>query len=211
MKLNPYDVKRCRRFLPKVIKDVMKHNKVFVGGGFITSIVTGNPINDIDLFVPSKELAETLVYSLKTEVDKTHKSDNAITIIRDGKPAIQIIHRWVFDNLEDMAKSFDFTISCAGLSVNDSYCDDNFYQDLSAKRLIYRHPIRNEDAGGSMLRLLKYYRKGYTAPLNSIAGVVTRMVKDIDFGKVDPKDEDRLTKVITGLLIEVDPNAVVID
>ena len=209
MKLNEYDVRRCRRFLPRVVKDVMKHNKVFVGGGFITSIVTGEPINDIDLFVPSKELAETLVNSLKSEGDKTHKSDNAITIIRQGKPAIQIIHRWVFDNLEDMAKSFDFTISCAGLSVNDSYCDANFYQDLAAKRLVYRHPIRNEDAGGSMLRLLKYYRKGYTAPLNSIAGVLTRTVKDLDFQRIG--GEEQLTKVITGLLIEVDPNAVVID
>jgi hypothetical protein len=77
---------------------------------------------------------------------------------------------------------------------------------LAAKRLVYRSPIRNEDAGGSMLRVLKYYQKGYRIPLNSLGSVIARIVKAIDFEKVDAKNEFQVGKIVTGLLREVDPD-----
>ena len=88
--------------------------------------------------------------------------------------------------------------------------DPRFYEDLAAKRLRYTSPQRNEDAGGSMLRVLKFYQRGYRIPLNCLGAVVSRLVKGIDFdavsGGTEATREKQIAKVISGLLREVDPN-----
>lgn len=98
-----------------------------------------------------------------------------------------------------------------------SLIDDNFYSDLAAKRLVYRSPQRNEDAGGSMLRVLKFYQKGFRIPLDSLGAVIARMADAVDLKCIEvlpdfdtPSDlgkttEERWAKVLTGLLREVDP------
>ena len=67
-------------------------------------------------------------------------------------------------------------------------------------------PQRNEDAGGSMLRVLKYYQKGYRIPLDSLGMVIARLTKAFDASKIDLKNEFETSKIITGLLRQVDPN-----
>jgi hypothetical protein len=58
--------------------------------------------------------------------------------------------------------------------------------------------------------VLKFYQKGYRIPLDSLAAVVARLVNDVKVAKLEyVKEESReaqLTKVLTGLLREVDPN-----
>lgn len=90
---------------------------------------------------------------------------------------------------------------------------DTFYQDLAAKRLVYtsRTPLRDGEAGGSLLRVLKYYRRGYTIPITDLGLVVARLVKGIDLSRYeDPMvslfgNEEKLAMVFRGLLREVDP------
>ena len=107
--------------------------------------------------------------------------------------------------------SFDFSISQAAFWFDaevgkwDSFCGDKFYQDLSAKRLVYLSPVRNEDAGGSLLRVLKYYQRGYRIPLDSFGAVIARLVSKIDFRRLSG-DEKGIAGIIAGLLFEVDPN-----
>lgn len=206
------------------------HNRIFVGGGFIRSVVAGDPINDVDVFVSSKEDARKLADVL-TKRDKDplvnpseygiFESDNAFTLTKI-KPTIQIIHRWVFDKGIDVADSFDFTICCAvfwwghktiidGNAQPDSrpawcsFCDDRFYPDVAARRLIYRKPKRNEDAGGSLLRVLKYYQKGYRIPVDSLAAVIGRLMAAYQPTLEFTLSEEHVSKVVCGLLREVDP------
>jgi hypothetical protein len=216
MKLDNYDLQFAANRLPVSVKKIMQtpewKNNLFVGGGYLRSVVSGEPINDVDIFVKSKKDAELLAYSLCRQKEDIVKTDNAYTI--KGKLPIQIIHRWIFEKPEDVSNSFDFTICCAVIYFDDkfdSYCDDRFYIDIASKRLVYRSPIRNEDAGGSMLRVLKYYQKGYRIPLDSLGGVISRLVFGLDTSKVSISDnsefnQHHVTKVITGLLREVDPN-----
>ena len=214
MKLDNYDVKQAVKRLPKDLIEVVKSNawkgKIFIGGGYLRAIVAQESVNDIDLFVSSERDAELLSRELGSE--KTiYKTDNAYTIKRPIP--IQIIHRWVFEKPEDVALSFDFTVCCAVISFQvdkwDSFCDDRFYTDLASKRLVYRIPQRNEDAGGSMLRVLKYYQKGYRIPLGSLGSVIARLIRDLDVDRVGGlKNEEQVGHVITGLLVEVDPNIV---
>ncbi len=210
MKLGKHDFIWAIQRMPENLKTVMKeewwHNNVFVGGGYLRAIVAGEKVNDIDVFVKSEKDAELLAYKLCYDKKDVHKTDNAFTI--KGKTVIQIIHRWVFEKPEDVANSFDFTVCCAVIHFDgskfDSFCDDNFYIDLASKRLVYRIPVRNEDAGGSMLRVLKYYQKGYRIPLDSLAAVIARLIKSLK-PELDIQNEFETSKVLTGLLREVDP------
>jgi hypothetical protein len=243
---------RCPKALLHTMKATMP-GKIFVGGGFLRSIVSGEPVNDVDVFVSSKEDALTLARMLvirklrfvtkKTEaggitvirplqfrelnqdqVKQTERgiytTDNAYTLT-GFSPSIQIIHRWVFDAGDLVAASFDFTCCAAAFwwdgETWKSYCDERFYCDVASKRLVYRAPKRNEDAGGSMLRVLKYYQRGYRIPLDSLAKVIARLVKGVDLtrlvhaqyqiGKPNKTviDEAAFSFVIAGLLREVDP------
>lgn len=187
------------------------HNRIYVGGGYLRSIVSGETVNDVDVFVNNVEDAETLANKLAFNKEKDiYKTDNAYTV--RGRTTIQIIHRWVFNSPEEVSNSFDFTCCCAVIYYNgtwDSYCDNRFYIDLASKRIVYRNPIRNEDAGGSMLRVLKYYQKGYRIPLDSLGAVMARMVNAIRFDElpepVDADFEPRIAKLLTAMLVEVDP------
>lgn len=212
MKLDNYDMQQAKRCLPMDLIKIMESadwaQKVFVGGGYLRAIVARESINDIDVFVSSKTEAELLARKLAGR-DDIVTTDNAFTVKR--KTPVQVIHRWVFEKAEDVANSFDFTVCCAVISckegVWDSFCDDRFYTDLAAKRLVYRCPVINEDAGGSMIRVLKYYQKGYRTPLSSLAAVIARLVKGIEFRPDRTlSDEQWVAGIIRGLLIEVDPN-----
>jgi hypothetical protein len=217
MRLNNSDLEFVKRKIPKKLVALMEgpewYDKIFIAGGLIRSSITGEPVSDIDVFITTDVKPIDIALLLEPNTEKHFVTDNAITIT-SFKPSLQIINRWSFKNPGEVVKSFDFTIACAAIFVKDSgdwdsIIDDSFYEDLAARRLVYRYPIRNEDAGGSILRVLKFYQRGYRIPLDSLAGVIARLIKDFDVKKIPLSDEKSVAHVLTGLLIEVDPNAII--
>lgn len=218
MQLDPHDLRFALLRLPanliKLMKEPEWKNRIYIGGGYLRCVVSGDPVNDIDVFVRSKADAELLSLKLAHDKKDVIRTDNAYTV--KGKKVIQVIHRWVFDKPEDVSNSFDFTVCCAVIFYDEkwgSFCDDRFYIDIASKRLVYRSPVRNEDAGGSLLRVLKYYQKGYRIPLDSLGAVVSRMMMGVSQETVDKSAhcngvtyEQQQAKIITGLLRAVDPN-----
>lgn len=210
MHLSNYDMNFCIRRLPKRLKELMiNHGEtIIVAGGYIRSVITGESVSDVDVFAGNKETSEKLAMELMYNKSDLHKTDNAITV-KSFRIPIQFIYRWVYDNPLDVLKSFDFSICQAAIWYNkekekwSSQCSKSFYQDLAAKRLIYLSPMRNEDAGGSLLRVLKYYQRGYRIPLDSFGLVLARLLSAVrDEGYMD---EANMAMIITGLLVEVDP------
>jgi len=196
---------------------MLKKEQVIVAGGYIRACILNEPINDIDLFVKDKEYAGQVAMGLVgNDPKRLITTNNAITI-KGMKYPIQFITRWVFDNTSAILQSFDFTI-CQAMFWWDqsdnkwhSCVSETFYQDLAAKRLIYTEPIREEEAGGSMLRVLKYYQRGYRITIDSFAAVITRLAAGVehDDRTVDRNGRiitDQFHRVIRGLLHEVDPN-----
>lgn len=228
-----HDLQWCLRRTPRKLLEILKRtgSSVFVAGGFIRSCIANDPVNDVDVFCGSKLDAERMAALLVDgDVSRLHHTDNAITVRGFSHP-IQFIHRWVFSAPEQCVQSFDFTIARAAFwyrhdPVNpleftnadippgkwESVVDSRFYQDLAAKRLIYCNPIRNEDAGGSMLRVLKFYQRGYRIPLDSLGDVIARLMAGVRLydvsqkGRAELVDVVQLSTVLTGLLREVDPN-----
>jgi len=220
-KLANHDIYWIGQRLPKEVTEVIKNNNLFVAGGFIRSCILNEPVSDIDIFASSKETASMAADLLSTcfEVKSKKKlrrieTDNAITMLGLAYP-VQFIHKWVFSNVETALKSFDFTIAMAGVWMGKrsagsrrsgthdqlmGICHENYYQDLAAKRLIYTSPQRIEEAGGSLLRVLKFYQRGYRIPLKDMAAVVARLAHE-----VDTTSEEAMTTVFTKLLREVDP------
>lgn len=210
MRLNNYDMQFCIRRLPKRLKELMiKHGEtVVVAGGYVRSIVAGEHISDIDVFAGNKEVSEKLAMELMYNKSDLYKTDNAITV-KSYRIPIQFIYRWIYDNPLGVLQSFDFSICQAAIWYDlkakkwSSQCADNFYPDLAAKRLVYLSPIRNEDAGGSLLRVLKYYQRGYRIPLDSFGAVLARLFESIEWDTT--MAEHDIATLITGLLVEVDP------
>lgn len=223
MEINKYDLNWCVRRLPWLLRETMKKygSQIVVAGGYIRACILNEPVNDIDLFVADKDFAKAVALEM---VDGKEKrliiTDNAITV-KGLKHTIQFITRWVYDDPHKILESFDFTICQAAFwwhkniygGVWTSITSESFYQDLPSKRLIYTSPIREEEPGGSMLRVLKYYQRGYRITIDSLAAVITRLSAGVDYstkGIVDVKtgdlDAPYFHKIISGLLHEVDPN-----
>jgi len=209
--------------------------KLVLAGGFIRSCVSGEKINDIDLFPASESLGKEMALKLTGgKGEHIYATGNAYTVSRRLPYSVQFIHRWLFENPSEIVRSFDFSIaqsaiwfdpfgdgskedvSNGGFGRWHSLCADQFYADLAAKRLVYLRPDRNEDAGGSMLRVLKFYQRGYRIPIDSLGSVIARLVNGVDLDKITVKESDiessigktpeqRWARVLTGLLHEVDP------
>ena len=169
----------------------------------------------MDLFCPTADFSLEVAKEL-AKGTKIHTTGNAHTVARKRGISIQFIHRWSYEVVSDLLESFDFTIACGAFWFYDgwrSLCHDRFYQDLAARRLIYQAPKRNEDAGGSMLRVLKFYQRGYRIPLDSLGAVVARLDKGVDRERLNglvcggdaENREKAYARVVTGLLREVDP------
>ena len=213
IKLDNFDLNRVVRFLPSKIKSIMEQEfwrgKIFIAGGFIRDLVAGDKINDIDLFVNNKAEAELLLSVLQGD-KKVISTENAFTICE--RLPIQIIHRWTFQKPEEVLLSFDFSVCSAAIYYSDNgwegICHERFYKDVASKRLIYLVPDREEAPGGSMIRILKFYKRGYNIPLNNLSKVVARMMKDAEDCYKHDDVEDSLKMYIDKALFEVDPLAI---
>ena len=205
------DLNWCARRLPKDVFALLKkkENKLFVAGGFIRACIANEKPSDVDIFSASKDFAELCARTLSEGKYTLLETDNAFTVYGKGRLSIQFIHKWSFEKPKNVIPSFDFTIAKAVIWFNgsewQSLCDERFYPDLATKRLVYCSPKRIEEAGGSMLRVLKFYQRGYRIPLDSLAGVIARIVTSILTFSVSLKDESNITAVVSGLLREVDP------
>ena len=205
---------RCPRDVTRLLKD--NPGTLFLAGGFIRSVIAGEKPSDIDLFGTTHgdllRIAKDLTWERKGRYFETK---NAITVLSHPRFPVQFITRWLFTDPIALVKSFDFTICQAVIWIEAGYfksvISPAFYSDLAARRLCYNFPQRQEEAGGSLMRVIKFLKKGYTIQAPSLAGVVARLMLACDFEEaiLENEREAWMAQVITGLLREVDPLIVV--
>lgn len=215
-KLTQVDLTRVVSHIPRDVRELVKNRGLMIGGGFIRSIVSREEVHDIDIFGPTAEALHRVASELmdimrngNKGLTKKHVTPNAVTVVSMGRVTVQFITRWLYMNMSDLASSFDFTICKAVIRFSnvssqwESVVDPNFYPDLAAKRLVYTFPQRNEDAGGSMLRAIKFIKRGYHIPLDSLAGVMARLMGSIAVSK--DWTEKQMADAVEKRLVEVDP------
>lgn len=208
--LAPHDLRHVAQRLPRDIRDLLKKHAqdLYVGGGFIRATIAGETPSDIDLFGDKKDRLEVIADDLAASRpgSKVHKTKNAITVLTPDRLPVQFITRWTFDNARKLVDSFDFTVCqaavhrCRGGHNEWASCiGERFYQDLAARRLHYTNPVREEEAGGSMLRVIKYVKRGYSIQVGSLGAVIARLteaMRDTRFADHAP------ATVLSGLLRE---------
>lgn len=218
MNLLPEDLNYIVNRLPTDVRKLIKKGNIYLAGGFIRSCVANEQVNDIDLWgADAEQLKVTAQLFAGERKVRCMMTDNACTILTNGRTPVQFITRWTYDDPVELAESFDYSIASAviwyekiGLSGRwKSHCHEHFYADLAAKRLRYLFPVRNEDAGGSMLRMTKFLARGYRIAPESLAGLIARMNAGIKYDDFLTKDEHRQARVYAGLLREVDPLTIV--
>jgi hypothetical protein len=235
---------RCPRDILKMLKE--HERKLFLAGGFIRSTIAGEKTSDVDLFGPSQEFLLQVAKDITLErKGRYFATKNAYTVLAPPRFPVQLITRWVFDDPQRLILSFDFTVCRAVIWAErqadttimkdgkpntrknylfQSAIGEGFYEDLAARRLVYTHPDRVEDAGGSLLRVLKFVKKGYNIQAPSVAGVVARILATLSENGLETEEraedaggktsirrikESWATMVVTGLLREVDPLTVI--
>ncbi len=201
---------------PKDVVDLLRKKPLYLAGGFIRETIAGNKPVDIDLFGTDIEsLRSTALDLALSRGVKPFSTKNAVTVLAHPRLPVQFITRWVFQNAEQTAESFDFTV-CQSVIWYDkaaeqfrSLVHDDFYSDLSARRLVYTFPNRDEDAGGSMVRVCKFLKRGYNIQPFSLGGVIARVAMRVRANSGMAQTEGDFALVIGGLLREVDPLRIV--
>lgn len=209
--LSPTDLTFVVGRLPRDVRDIVKSQGLFVGGGFIRETIAGNPAQDVDVFGPSAPGLEAAAVYLcgQRAGSRAHKTPNAITVLSTPRLPVQFITRWCFEDPQAVVESFDFTVCQAVIGYDKaaqawfSRIGEGFYRDLAARRLVYTHPVREEAAGGSLLRVRKFLARGYTIQAGALAGVISRLVMAVDRNRASSEEE--VAFVLKGLLHEVDP------
>ena len=212
--LTQQDLQFVVRRIPRDIRDLLTANPLFIAGGFIRETIAGGQVNDIDIFGPSLvHLLDAAHAITKGREARLHKTDNAITILAPPRMPVQFITRWMFDAATPLLESLDFTVCQVVIWFDKeaacwkSEAAPGFYPDLAARRLVYTSPVREEEAGGSLMRVRKFLGRGYNIQATSLGAVVSRVVSKVT--NIDSLTEHRRGEVIAGLLHEVDPLLVV--
>lgn len=209
------DMQRIVGFMPKDVLKLMKDRGAILGGGYLRARISGETVSDIDLFSETKEVAEISATALAGEREvKVYRTRNAFTVLSQGRIPVQFIHRWTFKDAAALIQSFDFTVAQAAIwwaaDHWHSVASGLFYPDLAAKRLRYLRPKRHEDAGGSLLRMQKFLKRGYDISPEDMAAVIARLLNDVhDSDTWANKGEEGRTKVLAGLLRKVDPLTII--
>jgi hypothetical protein len=204
--------------LPKDVASLLRDTpSLMLAGGFIRSTITGEPVSDIDLFGPSKEMLQStaMAFALARK-GRFHETQNAFTVLTAGRHAVQFIHRWTYTEPAAVLPDFDFSIAQAVVwwlpgDIKGEWCSaiaDSYYADLASKRLRYLAPKRAEDAGGSLLRARKFIKRGYHIEAHSLAKVIARATMGVR-QIANAIGEDEFGSLLTAVLREVDPLTVV--
>jgi len=213
--LTPADLNFVLTRCPKDVVELLRAKPLYLAGGFIRETIAGNKPVDIDLFGTGVEMLRTTALDLALARGvKPFSTKNAVTVLAHPRLPVQFITRWVFENAELAAASFDFTVCQAVIwfdpvaRVFQSLVHDAFYSDLAARRLVYTFPVRDEDAGGSMIRVIKFIKRGYSIQAPSLGGVIARVAMRVRGGGMVSTEAD-FGLIIAGLLREVDPLTIV--
>lgn len=134
----------------------------FIAGGALTSVFTGQPINDVDLYFKTKEqFIAGVQKAYDTGLWCVAATDRAVTFAH-GQKILQLMHFDFFPSADDVFDAFDFTVCMAAYDFDADafHFHPEFFKHASQRYLRFhagtRYPF------GSLLRVMKYQGRGYT-------------------------------------------------
>lgn len=195
--LRPEDLESCVEAFPPAVRDTLKVDVCCVAGGFIRDTVLHDAPKDIDIFTTSEVAARDIARRLFDRAPYARlgwagkhliETGKALTIVNGYKgPAPQVIFKWVFPGgMDRVIDAFDFTIAQAAIWWDGqkfvSRCAPTFYTDIESQELVYNSP-EHKDTLGSMLRVMKFYRAGYSINNEHLSKVLAEICTE--FSRMD--------------------------
>jgi hypothetical protein len=185
---------------------------VMLCGGAITSLFSGDPVNDLDFYVKKQENIRAAEAYLKTIFkDHEHITLNALTLKRASEKSkklwsVQVIRRFTGDAAE-IFDWFDFTVTHGAFDFEQGvfHFGDRFFTDVAKKKLVYsgasKYPIC------AMYRTKKYMDKGYSISGATIMHIALSIVqlKIENYGQLKEQLMGIDTSFLQKLLDEEDP------
>lgn len=144
----------------------------YCAGGAVTSVFTGNKINDVDVYFKSQEAFELAVCQAYEDGFWCVASSKRAVTFSDNGRIVQLMHFDFFPTAADIFKAFDYTIVMGALDydTNEFVFHDDFLKHNSQRFLRFNHGTRFPLA--SATRVLKYQQRGYTIGKGDILKIV---------------------------------------
>lgn len=134
----------------------------FIAGGALTSVFTGNPIADVDLYFKSNEAFEDAIHGAYDDgLWCASATDRAVTFVRDSS-ILQLMRFDFFDSAQAIFDAFDFTACMAAYDIDAKafVFHDDFFKHAAQRHLSFHSGTRYPF--GSLMRVLKYQARGYS-------------------------------------------------
>lgn len=134
----------------------------FIAGGALTSVFTGQLINDVDMYFKTKEdFLQAVCQAYDERMWAVAATDRAVTFVYQDK-IVQLMHFDFFDTAEAIFDAFDYTVCMAAYDLDKQ--EFVFHEDFmkhSAQRFLRFHSGTRYPYG-SLMRVLKYQQRGFT-------------------------------------------------
>lgn len=135
----------------------------FAAGGAVTSVFTGKPINDVDVYFKSRH---TFDEALASAYDQgwwcIAATKRAVTFSDQGGSPIQFMHFDFFSTAAHIFDAFDFTVVMGALDFDtDEFSFHDDFLKHNSQRFLRFHPGTRYPLA-SATRVLKYQDRGYT-------------------------------------------------
>lgn len=134
----------------------------FIAGGAVTSVFTGQPINDVDFYFKTKQ---DFINAVGNAYDDSlwclAATDRAVTFgDRDGA-IIQFMLFDFFPEAKDVFDAFDFTVCMGAYDIDKEewVFQEDFFKHAAQRQLNFHSGTRYPY--GSLIRTLKYMDRGY--------------------------------------------------
>lgn len=174
MKMSKYiaEKKKLKALLKDEVWELLKHHKVFIAGGAITSLFTNREVNDIDVYFRDEESLFRALAAVwqedsyfEIEIEPYALVFNGVSqrtfMLKDNEQEVQFMSFKYFPKVEDIFNTFDFTC-CMGAydcELEEFVFHPEFLQHNSQRYLKFNpgtaYPIM------SLMRVDKYREKGY--------------------------------------------------
>lgn len=150
--------KKCKEYIDElktVIQNDAFFEDVFIAGGCIRSLMLGEKVKDVDLFLSTDRSLEYL-----KGLNIGFLSQNALTLHHNNLEYQIIIHNT--NKPIDMVKEFDFKMNMNYYDYYMDYLYISFPDIIKDKRLEINTACRNKL--GTLARLFKFLERGYKSP-----------------------------------------------
>lgn len=151
---------------------LLKDTKCVLAGGAVTSIFSGVEVNDYDLYFTDKEGLSRLiaqVFSVSEEgyispfdlIAKFATDRSMLCIDKYSKNKLQFIHYKIFEDAQDIFKSFDFehVMGAFDFATEEFVFHENFFKSLAQRNIVFNP--NTDFPVVSLMRTNKYKERGY--------------------------------------------------